>query len=314
MDLQKAVCHSRQMIKVGSLSFSLASQLFGRRTRDAAHCLYSWCRHCDDYLDKVDLRADLSQSERKALKAKHLEELREHTKSAYRGDPQTDPVFVAFQHVAIHYKIPEQYPLDLLDGMAMDASNFMYATQQDLELYCYRVAGVVGLMMVHIMGSNNEKALKHAVCMGNAMQMTNIARDVNEDFQMGRVYLPKEWLESEGLKPEQMLDRTKLPFTAEVVKRLLTLARANYEVGYSGLRFLPFRAALAVAAAGEVYSTIGKIILKRGPEAWDRRAIVPLWRKLLAVGKGMFRVIRIIPSRILRPWERTAIGITWRPL
>jgi phytoene synthase len=301
------------MIKVGSLSFSLASQLFGRSTRDAAHFLYSWCRHCDDHLDKVDLRKDLSHDERYKLKARHLTELRDQTRSAYRGEPQTDFVFVAFQHVVQEYKIPEQYAMDLLDGMEMDALNFEYKTQADLELYCYRVAGVVGLMMSHIMGINDEKALAHAVAMGNAMQMTNIARDIKEDFSMGRVYLPQEWLSEAGASKERLLQPHMINASTQVVTRLLNLAQINYQMGYAGLKFLPFRAALAVAAAGEVYSTIGKIVSKRGARAWDQRAIVPLWKKLVAVARGLFRVMKIVPLRAFSPWSKRVIKITWRP-
>ena len=181
------------MIKVGSRSFSLAARLFYADTRDAAFFLYGWCRFCDDQIDQtMNLR----------LQENRVVELRASTTAAFSGQPGTNPVFVALEYIAGKYRIPSHYALELVEGMAMDVRKERYWDVEELVGYCYRVAGTVGLMMVHVMGISDEKALRHAADLGTAMQLTNIARDVLEDAAMGRVYLPLSWLDAMGV-PEK---------------------------------------------------------------------------------------------------------------
>jgi phytoene synthase len=301
--IEQALTRCREMITVGSKSFSLAARLFGANSRAAAFFLYGWCRYCDDQIDDA-------KTHREAVS--QLQELKFQTQSCFDGDKQEHPVFIAFQHVTKKYGIPQHYPLELLEGMAMDVDGFKYETLQELKLYCYRVAGTVGLMMVHIMGISDEKALKNAADLGSAMQMTNIARDILTDFGMGRVYLPREWLQEIGLSEGDVGKPENRQKVALLVHRLLMEARTYYLSGKEGLSYLPLRAAFAVSAACSVYSQIGEAVLARGPKAWDSRTIVPQWKKMLALAQGVFLVLLTIPKRITRPWNSVPITIVWR--
>jgi phytoene synthase len=294
------------MITVGSKSFSLAARLFGSETRDAAFFLYGWCRYCDDQVDQQDPGDGHEEPE------KRLQALQTMTRSAFTEAPQRDPVFVALRYVAARYAIPEHYPLELLEGMAMDVRGERYRTFDDLLLYCYRVAGTVGLMMSHIMGVNDQSALRHAADLGIAMQLTNIARDVIEDADNGRIYLPLSWLEDAGIPPDEITLPRHRPKLAELAGRLLTEAERYYRSGDEGLRCLSFRSACAVTAARHVYSEIGTLVSKKGSGAWDDRCYVPTPRKLRVIAFGIFRALHSLPGRIGKPWSRAPITMVWR--
>jgi phytoene synthase len=306
-DYQTALVECRQMIKVGSKSFSLASKIFGPEKRDAAFLLYGWCRYCDDLIDTDQVHGMGMESLEQKLKS-----LKARTLSAYRGEPQHHPVFIAFQHVVLRYAIPMHYPMELLEGMAMDVKNMRYADFEALTLYCYRVAGTVGLMMSHIMGVSSSQALRHAADLGIAMQLTNISRDVIEDAEKGRIYLPLDYLNSEGIVPAQLTQIENRASLSRVVRRILQAADVYYRSGDRGFPYLSVRCALAVSAARQIYSQIGRQVLRRGPRAWDSRTWVSPLTKLWVMSKGMAKIVGEIPARILFPWRPAALRVIWR--
>lgn len=301
--LNSALDHCKKMIRVGSKSFSLAALLLQKENREAAFLLYGWCRYCDDAIDEAG-------SEVTVLKAR-LAYLREQTTRAYSGEPCEHPIFVAFQYVVQKHQIPKHYPMELLEGMAMDIERRQYRTFEDLLLYCYRVAGTVGLMMTHVMGTSNEAALEHASHMGIAMQLTNIARDITDDATLGRVYLPLEWLEEKNLTPcsfALLENRSKI---VPLVERLLDKAETFYVSGDQGLRYLRFRPACAASASRMVYSEIGTRIRQLGPRAWDSRVWISRPRKWWLLGQGVLRAMKILPQRILSGWSPVSIRQIW---
>jgi phytoene synthase len=304
--VKAALNDCRWMIAKGSKSFSLAAKLFAPETRDAAFFLYGWCRYCDDQIDEAEKAADANDLERR------LKALRDRTVSAFSFEAQEEPVFVALQYIAHRYAIPSHYALELIEGMAMDVRATRYSTLKELLLYCYRVAGTVGLMMSHVMGLRDEQALKHAADLGIAMQLTNIARDITEDAAMGRIYLPLQWLREAGIPPEDIggvVQREKL---ATLTARLLREAESYYRSGDAGLWHLSFRSACAVAAARHVYSEIGYLLLKRGARAWDQRTYVTGARKLRVVVRAILSVSRSVSARIVRPWAPAPLRVIWK--
>lgn len=303
--LEQALVQCRDMISIGSKSFSLASRLFGKESQAAAFFLYGWCRFCDDQIDQAKNQDEADRN---------LKDLRKSTELCFGSEPLSHPVFIAFQHVTRRYQIPQVYPLELLEGMAMDVQGYRYETLKDLKLYCYRVASTVGLMMVHIMRVSDERALKNASDLGMAMQMTNIARDVFEDYSLGRIYLPREWLREVSLSEEQFAAPENREKVAQLVRRLLDEADPYYASGREGLVYLPLRAALAVAAAGSVYSQIGETVRARGSRAWESRTIVPQWKKWIALARGVFTALSSLPQRMIQPWREVPIRTIWRHL
>lgn len=294
---------AKRRISKGSLSFSLAAKLFPRQLHEAACLLYLWCRHCDDSID--DTRS-------KSEAAIRLEQLQEQTQKALRGQTGLPAPFEAVRRLKTQYLIPDHYFIELLEGMRMDTLGYVYRTPEDLFQYCYRVAGCVGLIMTHIMKLSSDKALRHACDLGVGMQLTNIARDVAEDAGMGRVYFPAQWLDQVGIESDSLLKEDNRIELVGLVERLLREADRRYASAREGLKYLPLRAAFAVAAAASVYSEIGTLVRERGAAAWETRSIVGKTRKLYALARGVCWVLASLPSRWREPWREVKIATVWR--
>ena len=294
----------RQTMNTAAKSFSLASVFFSKEAMSGAQLLYGWCRYCDDQIDEAPSSEEASQ---------RLEHLQSSTRLALEGkaSDQND-YFKALSFLADRYKIPEYYAMELLAGMKMDSSEFKYNSEKELDLYCFRVAGVVGLMMTHIMGVNDENALDEAVAAGIAMQLTNISRDILEDFENNRIYIPKSWFEEMELNYPPR-DREELIESAyALAPKLVFRAEEFYTKGKEGLIHLPFRAALAISSAIEIYSAIGHKVILRGRHAWNTRTYIPKWKKVLLAAKGMARVFLQIPRRVVKPWKPVPLNKVWR--
>ena len=183
--------------------------------------------------------------------------------------------------VAHRYGLPRELPEALLEGFAWDAAERHYDTIEDLHHYCARVAGSVGAMMAMIMGITNPDALARACELGNAMQLTNIARDVGEDARNGRLYLPRSWMRQAGIDPHTWLaDPQFTPALGDVVGRLLLEADRLYQRGSSGIAALPRDCRSAILAASTIYAEIGRVIAERQMNSIDGRAVVGNTRKL----------------------------------
>jgi phytoene synthase len=283
--MDSVVLNSREMIRAGSRSFAAAAKLFSPQTRHGAYMLYAWCRHCDDRIDGQDLgfgMTELGADEQQG----RLAELRLRTDRALAGQLQDDPVFDGLCRIIQQHRIPARFPLELLEGFRMDVERQAYTTLDDTLLYCYRVAGVVGVMMACVMGAREAAVLQRAADLGIAFQLTNIARDVLDDAGAGRCYLPADWLASAGLTPADQAAPEHRERLSGLVAQLLDEADRYYASAREGLRALPFRSAWAVATALGVYRDIGRVIRARGPRAWDQRAVVSHARKLWHAGCG----------------------------
>ena len=282
---------SRLIIQKGSKSFAAAAKLFDEETRENAYLLYAWCRHCDDVIDNQELGFD-SKPQDPAVTRQILAELRTKTQAAIDDKPSEEAVFEGLRYVLKRNEIPGRYPLELLDGFAMDATGHQYGTLSETLQYCYYVAGVVGVMMAYVMGTRDPEALERATDLGIAFQLTNISRDVHEDAEVSRIYLPGDWLAEAGIPSEEILQPQHAAKLAAVVERLLNEADRYYKSADEGLRALGFRSAWAVAAARDVYRAIGQIVRERGEHAWQERVVVRKRRKLLGVAEGMLDAAR----------------------
>lgn len=279
---------SKESITRGSKSFRSASRLFDPQVREDAWLLYAWCRRCDDEIDGQDHghgQEALSREEQE----RRLARLYDLTRRALAGETMADPTFAAFQRVALRHQLPERLPLDLIDGFAMDVAQTPYRTLEDVLAYCWHVAGVVGVMMARVMGASDPLVLRRAQDLGLAFQLTNISRDVIEDARNGRVYLPSDWLVEAGLAPtpEAVADPANRAVVHDVARRLLDVAEPYYDSAREGLRSLPFRSSLAIAAARGVYREIGRKVVRDGPGVWDRRAVVGKGAKLWLFSRGL---------------------------
>jgi len=277
--LDPVVANSKAIIEQGSKSFAAAAKLFDTRTREKAFMLYAWCRYCDDQIDGQELGFG-QQSPEPEEQQRILARLIGQTESAMAGEPTDDPVFAAFQRVFQMSGMDRRYPLELLEGFAMDVARREYLTLDDTILYCYHVAGVVGAMMATIMGVKDTPTLNRAIDLGIAFQLTNISRDVMEDAADDRIYLPRAWLVEAGAPTAAAGFHGSETKIFAVVERLLDEADRYYDSAYYGISRLPFRCAWAIAAARKVYGAIGGQVRRQGPDAWRERAGTTSLQKL----------------------------------
>lgn len=268
---------ARAIIRRHSKSFALAAVLLGRNLRDAASALYAYCRRADD---AVDLVAPEHAEQRVETLARELDEV-------YAGRSLSDPVLGSFQRVVHERRIPRAYPEALLEGFRLDAAGTRYESLTELHRYCWCVAGSVGAMMCHVLGVRRERALLHGAHLGMAMQLTNICRDVAEDYARGRLYLPRELAPGVDLEGSpQPLSPRQAALVRAAVRRLLTEAERFYASGDAGLALLSFRSRLAVATARNVYSAIGQHILTQDADVLAGRAFVSGPEKLWHVARA----------------------------
>lgn len=288
---------AKEVLAANSKSFALASKLLPAASRDDVAILYAWCRYADDAIDLAP----------KEARPAALDRLRGELVAAYAGEASGAAVVDAFGALARRRAIPRAYPEALLAGFDMDVARARYETVDDLLLYCFRVAGVVGAMMCHVIGLADASALRPAVHLGVAMQLTNVCRDVAEDATDGRVYLPATTLNVDpaAIVAEREAHRQTI---VKSVAGMLQLADRYYASADRGMLALPFRAALAVRTARHVYAAIGHRLRRRGGDPLRGRTVVPLLVKLWLVLRAVVATALEIPARARRPFRPVALG------
>jgi phytoene synthase len=259
-----------ESISGGSKSFRFASQLFDLPTRERSWLLYAWCRACDDVTDGQTLGHD---AERVDDPETRIAFLHDRTAKAFAGEPTGLVPFEALRVVAAECAIPQHLADDHLGGFERDSAGWQPVTTDDLLSYCYQVAGAVGVMMAHVMGvaPSDEDTLHRAADLGIAFQLANIARDIVDDAKVGRVYLPAEWLEAEGLAGADLADERHRPALARLAYRLGDMAADYRRSARVGAARLPFRSRWAVLSASGIYGEIAVRAQALGPRAWDER-------------------------------------------
>lgn len=299
--------HVKQTMQVGSKSFAAASALFDADTRRSVLMLYAWCRYCDDTIDDQVLGFQAATPAAASIEQR-LDGLREQTASAFAGEPQTIPAFAALQYVINQHGLEQQFALDHLAGYAMDVEEARYPTLTQTLTYCYHVAGVVGLMMAQIMGAKSAAVLDRACDLGLAFQLTNIARDIVEDAEVGRCYLPEAWLAEEGLTRDNLAALEHRQALSRVAARLVDQAEPYYQSSYQGLVALPLRSAWAVATARRVYRKIGQRVKRAGAGAWQERISTSRGEKvyllLAAMGDVLLSRLKSHSPRPRSLWQR----------
>lgn len=274
------VAHARDTIARGSKSFAAASKLFDRQTRERAWLLYAWCRACDDLADGQDMGHGMQRLDDAPAR---LLLIRERTAQALAGQPTGDPAFDALGVVAAEVGLPHALVYDVIDGFQLDADGWQPVSEGDLYQYCYHVAGAVGGLMAVVMGvpAGDKDTLDRACDLGLAFQLANIARDVREDAEAGRCYLPRDWLAEQGIDPA---DPMATPDGVALLARRMAARAALHEDSASvGAARLPWRSAWAVLAAADIYGGIARKVAAAGPAAWDKRQTTSKAEKIAAI-------------------------------
>ena len=288
----------RTLLRGGSRTFYAASLLLPARVRDPAIALYAFCRVADDAVDLA--HEDGLSTATAAVRA--LARLHLRLDRVYSGDPLPQPADRAFADVVKRFAIPKTLPLALLEGFEWDTVGRRYTSIEDVQAYAVRVAGTVGAMMALLMDVRTPEALARACDLGIGMQLTNIARDVGEDARAGRLYLPLEWLQQEGINPDSFLNDPRFDQRiARVIARLLAAADEAYQRARDGVAALPADCRPGIDAAGRLYSEIGRQVERQQLDSVSRRAVVSGQRKLQVALPALAAVLRTAGSGPARP-------------
>ena len=262
----------RRITRHYAKTFYFASACLPRATRGHAYAVYGFCRWADNGVDDARDRAEA---------ALRLAEARAALDLAYGDRRDIAPGLLAFRRTVRARGIPRPLFDDLLDGMAMDLDIPRYPDFAALDLYCYRVAGVVGLMMTHVLGFTSDRCIPNALALGTAMQLTNILRDVAEDFALGRVYLPQDELARFGVTEQDLAQGRLTESCQELIRFQIDRARRYYAQAEGGIPLLDGDAArLTVRVMGRAYAGILAAIERQGLDVFRERARVSTQRKL----------------------------------
>jgi phytoene synthase len=259
--LNDAYKYCDDLTQVHSRTFYMASSLLPPEKRRGVRALYAFCRVSDDLVDRP---RDNSAGLLKDWRSKTIN-------SKPTGD---DLVAIAWDHASRHFCIPWRYAEQLIDGVAMDLQKNRYESFNELTYYCYGVACTVGLMSMHIVGFQNEEAIPYAIRLGVALQLTNILRDVGEDWKLGRLYLPQDELNSFGISESVIAQGTVTSTWREFMDFQISRVRSIYQSALPGIALLDPDGRFAIGAAAELYQAILTRIEENDYDVFNQRASV----------------------------------------
>lgn len=269
---------AQKVARSGS-SFYYSFRLLPSERRAGISALYAYCREVDDIVDEV--------SDPDVARVK-LAWWRTQIDAIYAGTPQ-HPVAVALNDAVARYGLQQAHLQTVIDGMQMDLDQVRYVDFAELETYCDRVAGVVGLMSAEIFGYEDPATRDYARKLGIAFQLTNIIRDVGEDARRGRIYLPQDDLARFGVAPSDVLRAQASPAFVELMRFEAERASTWYDAALAALPARDRRAQRAGLAMAAIYRTLLDEIARDGYRVLDRRiALTPL-RKLWIATRAAWR-------------------------
>lgn len=265
--LHAAYKYAERVTAEHSKSFHFASGLLPEEKRSAVRALYAFCRTVDDIVDE-------STDDERESKLDYWRGMIEH--GSFLDD---DLVAAAWADTITRYHIPRHYALQLIDGVNRDLTQSRYQTFDELATYCYGVASTVGLMSMYIVGFKSADAVPYAIKLGVALQMTNILRDIGEDFRNGRLYLPREELVFYGIREQDIAEGCITDNWRQFMKFQIERTRQIYAESWAGVKMLEREGQLAIGAASVFYQGILDDIEKHDYDVFTRRA------NLSALGK-----------------------------
>ena len=273
-----AYAYCRSIIRHAAKTFYWGSLFLPRRKRMAAWTLYAFCRSVDDCVDE---QRDVAAAETA------LDLWRTRLLHAYEG-VASDPITYAWVQMLHTYDVPLQPALDLIEGARMDLHPTQPATFDELHLYCYRVAGTVGLLMAPVLGYRSREALPCAVDLGVAMQLTNILRDVGEDLANGRIYLPRDEMARFGYSEDDLRASVIDERFIALLRFQMDRAQDYYTRARPGIEMLDKSAQLAILTSAELYRGILDAIRANEYDVFTKRAYVPTPTKMLMMPRLWF--------------------------
>ncbi len=262
-------------------TFYLASLFLSEEERYFSYSVYAICRLSDQCVDGFSLEKPQDQ----------LKILKEKIEAVYSQNVPLDNLLSSLRFTVEKCQIPKDYFYELINGMEMDLIKGRYADFEELRLYCYRVASVVGLIMLKILGAKKIEAQKYAIDLGIAMQLTNIIRDLKEDFQMGRIYIPLNEMSIFGINEESFKNSVEVTRNLKLlIASQIKRSREYYRRSAGGIKFLPnLRTRFVVLTMKEMYSAILKEVEFNNYDVFSKRAFVKLHKKVIIILKILIK-------------------------
>lgn len=279
--LAESYAFCRRVARKRARNFYYSFVLLSRPQRDAMCAVYAFMRHCDDLSDEPGAAREPLERWRSALE------------DALEGRFDDNPVWPALHDTIQRYRVPHDYLRQMIEGVMSDLHPRQLQTFSELYHYCYQVASVVGMTAVHIFGFDSPEALPLAEKCGVAFQLTNILRDIREDAERGRIYLPMEDLRRFGVNPEDLRAGKPSGTFIALMRFEAARARSYYQESMPLLQMVHARSRRALWALIAIYSRLLQRIEKVNYDVLSRRvslaAVEKLWIVLQAWGRSPAR-------------------------
>ena len=270
-ELATAYEQCRRITREGAKNFYYAFITLPGKKRNAIYASYAFCRLCDDIADEP-----LSLQE----KTERLSQVRQQLHDSYTSQPQT-PVFQALKHAVDAFNIPKEHFDEVVRGVEMDLTQQRYTTFEEVRTYCYRVASAVGLICIEIFGYKDPLARQYAIDLGLAMQLVNILRDMKEDAERDRIYLPSEEMERFGYTQEELFQGVINDNFRALMRFQAARAREYFQSGRNLPSLLPRRSRACPAVLHGLYSRLLDRIESHNFNVFDGRIRLSTPEKLL---------------------------------
>jgi len=269
---------SREITRREAKNFYYAFLTLPQERRRAIYVAYAFCRYCDDAVDTAE-----SVDQKTAT----LQSLHASLSDAYAGRT-SDPLFLALADVADRHDIPEEYFKQVIHGVESDLTKVRYRDFEELRTYCYQVASVVGLICLQIFGYKDDSAREHAIDLGLAMQLTNIARDIQEDLELGRIYLPQDEIARFGYSEEALEAGIVNESFINLMRFQAQRARSYFDSGFKLLPYLSPRSRACPAVMGQLYSKVLQRIEEAKFDVFQHRISLSKTEKLRVTAQTWF--------------------------
>jgi phytoene synthase len=266
-------------------TYYLATLLLPAKKRPPVHALYGFARYADEIVD--DLASTLSDEE----KAEELRNWGSQVISDLRQGKSDDLIGRALVDTVTQYSIPLNYFEAFMKSMEMDLTVTRYNNYEDLMTYVYGSAVVIGLEMLPILGYNDPRAIEAATALGTAFQLANFIRDIDEDIDRGRIYMPLDELERFGVSEAMLLNRKLTPEIIEAIKFQIARVRELQAVADAGIKYLDPISRPCIRAASELYCGIVDEIEANGYDIFTKRATTSKWRRLRVAGIAFIQTL-----------------------
>ena len=278
-DLKLAYSHCRAITRYHAKTFYLATRFLPNEKQRGIFAIYGMCRYLDNLVDEAE---DLIREEKLTLSEidAKLDEFKKELDKVYSGYSVNDPILNAYADSLKRYKVPKELPLLLIEGVRQDLEISRFQNFQEIYDYSYKVASVVGLMTIEVLGYTSDEAIERATDLGIAMQLTNILRDVGEDLERGRIYIPKEDLIKFNVTEEELFAKNKSEKFIELMKFQISRARCYYDSAFAGIEMLNKDSRLPVYLAHRNYSRILEKIEENEYDVFNKRAFLNQSEKL----------------------------------